>query len=45
MILSGHPSILLELCLSDTSEGVLIWSNLTLDFKTKLLQINTGVVC
>ena len=56
MILSGHhPSISLELCLSDTSEEVLIWSNLILDFmwnlevwhkpKIKLFQLNTGVVC
>ena len=31
MILSGHPSTSLEYCLSDTSQGILIWSNLMLD--------------
>ena len=33
MILSGHPSISLEECLSDTSERMLIGSNLTLDLR------------
>ena len=33
MILSGHPSISLDYCLSDTSEGILIWSNLILDLR------------
>ena len=53
MILSGHPSIFLGYCLSDTSKEMLIWSNSILDkfrlkvshkSKIKLLQINTGVV-
>ena len=33
MILSGHPSISLEQCFSDTSEGMLMWSNLVLDLR------------
>ena len=31
MILSSHPSITTEYCLSDKLEGMLIWSNLILD--------------
>ena len=47
MILSGHPSVSLEQCLSDTAERMLIWSNLLLDrnfevskeFKIKFIEI------
>ena len=41
MILSGHLSVSVEQCSSDTLEGMLIWGNLILDLHEILkFQIN-----
>ena len=44
MIVSGQLSISLGYCLSDTSEGMLIWSNLILDLhESSKLHINLSI--